>query len=487
MDGKFKYLSEKNKTTKKRKIELNFSKNDFLLVLIFPSLVKLLTNDNFLEFVVEIVKLITNRSSYYFCNNRIFIFYEVNMDLDKLIEQKIKDSRMYGVTKPSIIKEMLGIPENINLKHLDKMIDDFYDTFYIKKSWAKSNLTKKEKRKEFLSIEKEKSERLTAIPLGEDSTKYRKIVSINQKWLKKSQKKLNKILMSILLDKKVRGVKQKSIVPYLHSAVKQRSYHTNAQVHVGDKYVFAIDLKDFYPSVTKYKLYLFFYKNFNLSPDIAMLYSVLSTCKSDDNSYRLGQGLSQSSTLAYLVNYSLFNYLYMISKDNDIQMSIYVDDVVFSSSEKISQSFINRLFGIIKGNDMLIKRQKVHNYKKESVKKITGVYINGNKTRVANNKHYEFHTQYKYLKKKIINVNSIEEYYKIYNLYLKFYGNFQHIKMVEGRVHDRYESFISEYDEYFPKGINKKQKNLNYQKGNIKNISDNQKLNKCYQKLLNKM
>lgn len=408
------------------------------------------------------------------------------MDLDKLIEQKIQESRLYGVTKPSIIKEILTIPDDINLKSLDKIIDDFYDTFYIEKTWAKKNLTKEERYKEFLNVEKEKSERLVKIPTGEDSTKYRKIVTINQEWLKKSQKRFNKILMNIMLDKKVRGVKQKSIIPYLHSAVKQRSYHTNAQVHIGDRYVFAIDLKDFYPSVTKYKLYLFFKEKFNLSPDIAMFYSVLSTCKSDDGTYRLGQGLSQSSTLAYLVNYSLFNYLYVLSKDNDIEMSIYVDDVVFSSKKKIPQSFIDRLFGIIKGNDMLIKRKKVHNYKKESVKKITGVYINGNKTRVANNKHYEFHTQYKYLKNKISDINSLDDYYKIYNLYLKFYGNFQHIKMVEGRVHDRYELFIDEYDEYFPKGINKKQKNLNYQKGNIKNISDNQKINKCYQKLLNK-
>ena len=98
--------------------------------------------------------------------------------------------------------------------------------------------------------------------------------------------------MNILLDKKIRGVKQNSIIPYLHSAVKQRSYHTNAQVHVGDKYVFAIDLKDFYPSVTKYKLFLFFKNKFNLSSDIAMFYSVLSTCLADDGTYRLGQGLS---------------------------------------------------------------------------------------------------------------------------------------------------------------------------------------------------
>ena len=53
------------------------------------------------------------------------------MDMDKLIEQKIQESRLYGVTKPSIIKEILMIPDDINLKNLDKVIDNFYDTFYI--------------------------------------------------------------------------------------------------------------------------------------------------------------------------------------------------------------------------------------------------------------------------------------------------------------------------------------------------------------------
>ena len=59
------------------------------------------------------------------------------MDLDRLIEQKIQKSRLYGVTKPAIIKEILKIPEEIDLKKLDKKIDGFYDTFYIKKTWAK--------------------------------------------------------------------------------------------------------------------------------------------------------------------------------------------------------------------------------------------------------------------------------------------------------------------------------------------------------------
>lgn len=405
------------------------------------------------------------------------------MNLDNLIEQKIRESRLYGVTKPSIIKEILTIPDEIDIKKLDKNIDKYYDAFYIKKASAKTKLTKAQKYKKILGIEKDIVERFSSIPKGELKTNYRRIVTINQEWLKKSQKKLNKILVNILLDKKVRGIKQKSVIPYLHSAVKQRSYHTNAKTHIGNKYVFAIDLKDFYPSVTKYKLYLFFKNEFNLPPDIAMIYSVLSTCKADDNTYRLGQGLSQSSTLAYLVNYKLFNYLYTISKNNNIEMTIYVDDIIFSGKDIIPQEFIDRLFGIIKKNGMTIKRQKVHNYKKESVKKITGVYINGNKTRVSNNKHFELHLQYKYLKKEINKITNLDSYYRIYNLYLKFYGNYQHIKMVEGNVHDRYKTFISTYDKYFPKGINKKQKNRNYQMDNIKNKSDIQRINKCYKEL----
>ena len=82
-------------------------------------------------------------------------------------------------------------------------------------------------------------------------------------------------------------------------------------------------------------------------------------------------------------------------------------------------------------------------------------------------------------------IDTIDDYYKIYNLYLKFYGNYQHIKMVEHKVHDRYNNFIEKYDNYFPKGVNKNQKSLNYRKGNIKNIVDNQKINKCYQNLIN--
>lgn len=410
----------------------------------------------------------------------------MNITLNDLIKNKIVNSRIYSVSKPLVIKEMYCIPNDINIKKLNKMIDSYYDSFYIKKEWAKAKPTKEERISSFLNTNKVMSKRYDSIPEGDSKESYRKISVINTLWLKKSQKKFNKYLMNILLTDKIRGKKQESIVPYLHSSVKQRSYVTNANTHVGNKYVLALDLKDFYPSVTKKKICDFFVNEFNLPYDIAMFYAVLSTCKSEDNVYRLGQGLSQSATLAYLVNYKLFNYIYEFALKDNIEMSIYVDDIIFSSSSPIPQKFIDKLFGLIKDNGMEIKKKKVHNYKRESTKKITGVYINGKKTRVAAKKHEETNIQYKYLKRNIILINKLDEYYKIYNLYLRFYGNYQHILMVEKKVQDKYDKFIKEYDKYFPKGINKKQKNLNYQRGNIKNSSDIYKINSCYQDLKNR-
>lgn len=152
----------------------------------------------------------------------VFLFVRsLNINLNVIIQSKIEKSRLYGVTRPKVIKEMYSIPLEVNLKKIDKVIDSYYGTFYIKKTWAKDKLSKNERREKFLNIEKEISERYTEIPFGEAKENYRKISVINKCWLKIFQKKLNKFLMSILLTDKIRGKKQESIIPYLYSSVKK--------------------------------------------------------------------------------------------------------------------------------------------------------------------------------------------------------------------------------------------------------------------------
>ena len=78
MDNKNRVVYENKKTGRKFSFVNSFSKKDFLLVLIIIEMVKLFTNQTFLEFVVKIVEIIMNGSFYYFYNNRFFILKEVN-------------------------------------------------------------------------------------------------------------------------------------------------------------------------------------------------------------------------------------------------------------------------------------------------------------------------------------------------------------------------------------------------------------------------
>ncbi len=46
--------------------------------------------------------------------------------------------------------------------------------------------------------------------------------------------------------------------------------------------------------------------------------------------------------LAYWANIDMFNNLYAISCVNDIEMTVYVDDVIFSG-KKVNQQFLSRV------------------------------------------------------------------------------------------------------------------------------------------------
>lgn len=401
------------------------------------------------------------------------------MELNNIISRNIMESRLYNLNKPEAIKDILLIPDEINIKYFGNVVDGFYDVYYIEKRTIVYE-TKQERHNSYVEPKKINKPLLKEKPQG---VPYRRIVNINKQWLKKSQRRFNRILMKMILTNKTKGIKQESIVPYLHSSVKLRSYATNAFRHIGDKYVLSIDLKDFYPSVTKMKIYNFFRRELKLDKDIAMFYAYFSTSKNEENEYVLAQGLPQSAMLAYLINYSLFNYLYDISKEHEILMTLYVDDIIFSSEKPIPQSFIDRLFGLFLMNDLKIKKQKINLIGNQKVKKITGVYVHGNKTRVANKKHEEISVQLQYLSKKIFTMKNIEDYFEIYNIYLRFYGNYQHVVNVEKRAHDKYNEFIEEFDSYFPKGVNKRNKQEQYTMKNIKNEKDKSKLNGEFQRL----
>lgn len=390
--------------------------------------------------------------------------------MDK-VKECLEKCRMYNFNSRNGIKNLLNIPQDFDLEKVHEGLLPYYNFFYIKKpDKAKNKETLEERKNRYLSIE-EPIDICDVRPEDYSKDKYRMLININEKWLKKTLKKINKLLSQSLIEKNKKEINYP--VSYLHSSLKKRSYTTNASTHRNNKYLLAIDIQNFYPSITYEKILNFFKYDLKLDNDIAEIYAALCTCPLDDPitgsfEYGIGQGLATSPVLAFLSNYRMFEYLNELSLKNNMEMTVYVDDVVFSSDKPIKQEFINSLFGIVKKNGLNIKKSKVKIFGPKQDKKITGLCITKEgKIRVPRSKHEEIKVQYDYLSKGILNINNMNDYFNFYNLFLKFKGNVQFVLLVEERATTKHLKFIEEYKDFFLYGVKKNKKGSKYSKDNI--------------------
>ncbi|MBW7572458.1 RNA-directed DNA polymerase [Caproiciproducens sp. AGMB10547] len=178
------------------------------------------------------------------------------------------------------------------------------------------------------------------------------------------------------------------------SGIKGRSYAQNAQWHKGNKFVYKIDLTAFFPSISRERVYSFFKEKLRTSPDIAEFLTNITTVNLDLSNIKsmeeiniflesknittrnhLISGAPTSQILSYLANQDMFNEIQKLSDHNNITMTIYVDDLTFSSTDHISNNFKQEIFSVIRKYGYHISNKKVKGYSKFYPKLITGVII----------------------------------------------------------------------------------------------------------------
>lgn len=200
-----------------------------------------------------------------------------------------------------------------------------------------------------------------------------------------------------IIQKRLKVMLGKIVVPdNVFSGIKGRSYADNARFHIGEnrRMLFKIDLTAFFPSITRETVYRFFKEDLRCSPDISEIltnfttidlekskatnpddvYSFLTTkgviCKN-----HLISGAPTSQIMSYLVNHRMFDEMQAIADENNAVMTIYVDDVTFSSEYRISQQFTSRIINVVKKYGYKISKSKVKKYTKLYPKLVTGVII----------------------------------------------------------------------------------------------------------------
>lgn len=203
-------------------------------------------------------------------------------------------------------------------------------------------------------------------------------------------------------------LKRIQLPDYLHSGVRGRSYLSNAEAHMGQKVACTLDIKKFYPSVTRAKVASFFRNKMGCSEDIA---GILANITTFDGHIPTGSALSQ--ILAYLACKNMFDELNSASIEAKLIMTCYVDDLTFSG-DKITKKWVHDCIKpIITKFGMKSHKDKFFNV--GQVKEITGVIIDGNTKKLCNRMHKSIHEL-------LMQISETEDAQRLNSLYNKLIG-----------------------------------------------------------------
>lgn len=233
-------------------------------------------------------------------------------------------------------------------------------------------------------------------PYIANETKKRLIEPVESEELKKIQKNIQLLLKEIKYNDNV------------FSGVPGKSYIDNGKYHIGCKNIVALDISKFFPNINREKVYNFFKYKMENSSDVAKILTDLCTIdlrkinNLDKNVIEyinekkirfmnhIPTGSSISCILSYLVNYIMFDEIDTLCREYNCKMSVYVDDIVISSSEIINNNLISKVIAIIKNNGYRISKSKLKHYKTNEFKRVTGSILSkdGKKLVVPNKIKY---------------------------------------------------------------------------------------------------
>ena len=130
---------------------------------------------------------------------------------------------------------------------------------------------------------------------------------------------------------------KKTTKPISHGFRKGASIFTNASVHRGRRFVFNVDIKDFFGSINFGRVYGFFVKNkdFALTESVAKILAAIACHEG-----KLPQGSPCSPVISNLIGQILDIRLAQLAHRYGCSYSRYADDLTFSTNERIFPSAI---------------------------------------------------------------------------------------------------------------------------------------------------
>jgi hypothetical protein len=191
--------------------------------------------------------------------------------------------------------------------------------------------------------------------------------------------------------------------------VKKRSIKDNALKHSKSDKMLCLDIKDFFPSISRNRIYYVFMKLCNINKDLAD--TLVRLCTLNDG---LPQGAITSPILSNIVSYRLDKSIDNFANSNGLIYTRYADDITISGSkESINKVLKSQVKGIIElhGFKINAKKSRINTINKGAI--ITGLRVFNDRIQVPRNYIRKIEQDIYYLNK--YGLNSYKEHEKILN------------------------------------------------------------------------
>lgn len=164
--------------------------------------------------------------------------------------------------------------------------------------------------------------------------------------------------------------------------VPGRNVVSGAKMHINHRFVYNIDLKDFFPSVIQPRLYKrLTVPPFNFTEEVAKTIAGLCCMKVEENGqvrYVLPQGSPASPTITNCICEKMDRRLTGLAKRFNLTYTRYADDMTFSGNDYVFSKngpFLKELHRIIEDQDFCINDKKTRLQKKGERQEVTGIIV----------------------------------------------------------------------------------------------------------------
>ena len=218
------------------------------------------------------------------------------------------------------------------------------------------------------------------------------------------------------IHRRIKRYLKKIDMPDWVKSQKGYSYVDNGLYHKDNPYILTLDLKSFFPNSHREFIYTFYKSKLKMSNDVSKIMSDLTTINLNTYNYNnlktkttiedfinkkgiqclnhIPTGSPISTYLSYFAFSDMFEEIKQLL-NNNMKMSLYVDDLTISSDSFINRKIISDIENILIKYRHKLSYNKVKLYNKNSTKKITGTILSKDRSiKIPNKLHNKIYKQF---------------------------------------------------------------------------------------------